>query len=140
MAGYLTIETVRDELQDRTPMDNTVELDLFWSDDDIRHAMERTASVYNGMPPMGVDVVHPTALPANTEVFMDGVLWNLYRQGIHKINRNIMSWQTGNTSVDLYKSRLEAFKAELQLLGEWKNAAKERKHFINQYNGWGYLR
>lgn len=140
MPGYLTIETVRNELQDRTPMDNSIELDEFWKDEEIIHAMERVASVYNGMPPMGVDVVRPDALPADTEVFLDGVLWNLYRQGIHKLNRNIMGWQTGNTQVDLYKERLTAFKAEIQLLAEWKAAAKERKHFINQRYAWGYIR
>lgn len=139
MAGYLTIEKIRNELQDRTPMDNPIELDQFWTDEDIKHAMERTAEVYNGMPPMGVNVVSPLALPANTEVFMDGVLWNLYRQGIHKLNRSIMNWQTGNTTVDLHKSRLEAFKAELQLLAEWKTAAKERKHFFNQRLAWGNM-
>lgn len=121
-------------------MDNTIELDVFWTDEDIFHAMERTASVYNGIPPMGVDVVHPAALPADTDVFMDGVLWHLYRQGIHKLNRNIMQWQTGNTTVDLYKARLEAFRAELQLLGEWKAEAKDRKHFKNQFGAWGYMR
>lgn len=140
MPGYLTIELIRNELQDRTPEDNSIENDLFWTDEDIKHAMERVASVYNGMVPMGVDPVSPTSLPADTDCFMDGVLFNLYKQGVHKLSRNVMQWQTGNTTVDLIRSRMEAFKAAMQMLGTWKQEAKERKIFINRNAAWRYMR
>ena len=140
MPGYLTIELIRNELQDRTPEDNSIENDLFWTDEDIKHAMERVASVYNGMVPMGVDPVSPTALPADTDCFMDGVLYNLYKQGVHKLSRNVMQWQTGNTTVDLIRTRMEAFRAAMQMLANWKQEAKERKIFINRNAAWRYMR
>ena len=34
---YLTIEKIRDEIQDRFPDDNTIEQDQFFSDEDILH-------------------------------------------------------------------------------------------------------
>jgi diketogulonate reductase-like aldo/keto reductase len=136
---HVTIEAIRNILQDRTPEDNSIENDLFFSDEEIVDAMKRTASAYNAMAPLGVDVVNYRALPAGTSVFTDGVIANLYKAAINKIARNLITWSTGSTNIDIYKSRIDAFKALHQMYEEsFRTAGKERKLEINRSLAYGY--
>lgn len=138
--GYITIDLVREELQDRTPADNTIDCDLFFSDEDILHAMDRAAARYNALAPIGIDVQHPGSLPANTSVFLDAVLASLYNAAIHKLARNLMTWQTGDSTVELEKSRMEAFSLlKKETEAAWKEAAKERKMEINRQLAWAFF-
>jgi hypothetical protein len=137
---YLTIDLVRQELQDRSPLDNSIDCDIFFSDEEILHAMDRAAARYNALAPIGIDVKNPKCLPANTSVFLDAVLSCLYSAAIHKLSRNLMTWQTGDASVDLEKTRLDAFRALKQETEQaWKEAAKERKMEINRQLAWGFF-
>lgn len=125
-------------MQDRDPGDNTIDCDLFFSDDEILHAMDRCAASYNAVAPLGVDPVHGRALPADTELFMDGVLMHLYKSGRQKLARNLMNWSTGNTTVELEKSRMEAFSIlQKELEASFKEEAKDRKMAINRSLAWG---
>lgn len=136
---HVTIESIRNILQDRAPEDNSIENDLFFSDEEIVDAMKRAASAYNAMAPLGVDVVNYRALPAGTSVFTDGVIANLYKAAINKIARNLITWSTGSTNIDIYKSRIEAFKVLHQMYEEsFRAAGKERKMEINRSLAYGY--
>lgn len=138
--AYLTIELIRNEVQDRTPADNSIDCDLFFSDEEILHAMDRAAAKYNAMAPIGIDVVDPRRLPANTDVFMDAVLASLYKSATHKLARNIMTWQTGDATVELEKTRMSMFSSlQKQAEEDWKSAGKERKMEINRNLAWGYF-
>lgn len=138
--GFLTVKMVRDQLQDRTPGDNSIDCDLFWSDEEIVQAMDRAAAAYNTLPPRGVDVRSGKALPADVHLFMDAVLSQLYGMAIHKLARNIMSWQTGDVTVDLEKTRMEAFKIlKEELTKTWKEDARDRKADINRSLCWRYF-
>ena len=138
--GYLTIDLVRAELQDQTPGDNSIDCDLFFSDEQILYAMERCAAKYNGMAPIGVDVVHAEHLPSNTDVFMNGVLYYLYSNAINKLSRNIMTWQTGNTTVDLEGTRIKMFSSLKDYYQkEFTQSAKERKMEINRSLCWSFM-
>lgn len=102
--------------------------------------MDRAAAKYNAMTPIGIDVVDPERLPANTDVFMDAVLASLYKAAINKLARNIMTWQTGDSTVELEKTRLEVFTTlQKQAEAAWKEAGKERKITINRELAWGYF-
>lgn len=137
---YLTIEKIRDEIQDRFPDDNTIEQDQFFSDEEILHAMERAAASYNSMAPIGVDIVSPSKLPAYSSVFIDAVVSHLYKTAIHKISRNLITWQTGESTVDIDNTRLKAFSAARDILEkEWRLAAKERKVEINRMQAYAYI-
>lgn len=137
---YLTIEKIRDEIQDRFPDDNTIEQDQFFSDEDILHAMERAAASYNSMAPIGVDVVSASKLPTHSSVFIDAVVSHLYKTAIHKISRNLITWQTGDSTVDIDGTRLKAFQAARDILEkEWRLAAKERKIEINRMQAYAYI-
>lgn len=137
---YLTIEKIRDEIQDRFPDDNTIEQDQFFSDEDILNAMERAAASYNSMSPIGVDVVSASKLPAHSAVFIDAVVSHLYKTAVHKINRNLITWQTGDSTVDIDGARLKAFQNARDILEkEWRLAAKERKVEINRMQAYAYI-
>lgn len=137
---YLTIEKIRDEIQDRFPDDNTIEQDQFFSDEDILNAMERAAASYNSMSPIGVDIVSASKLPARSSVFIDAVISHLYKTAMHKINRNLITWQTGDTAADIDGPRLKAFQAARDILEkEWRLAAKERKVEINRMQAYAYI-
>lgn len=139
MAGYLTIDLIRDELQDRFPGDNSIDNDLFFSDEEILHAMDRAAARYNQLPPTGVEIVSGRALPAGTSIFLDAVLSSLYAAGIHKLARNLMQWQAGDVRVDLEKTRMEAFRTlKAELDKTWRADATDRKAEINRSLAWGY--
>lgn len=138
--NYLTIEYIREELQDRTPLDNVIEVDQFFTDKDILHAMSRAAASYNSMAPIGVDVVSEQYLPKNTDVFIQAVIANLYSAAINKLARNLISWRTGDTTVDVDKTRMQAFtQLQQQLDQQWKTAAKQRKMAFNQAQCWSTL-
>lgn len=138
--SYITIELVRQELQDRTPADNSIDCDLFFTDEDILHAMDRAAARYNALAPIGIDRQDPRHMPANTSVFLDATLACLYSAAIHKLSRNLMQWSTGDSSVDLEKTRLSAFSAlKKETEAAWKEAAKDRKMEINRQLAWGFF-
>lgn len=137
---YLTIEKIRNEIQDRFPDDNTIEQDQFFSDEEILHAMERAAASYNSMAPLGVDIVSPSKLPAYSSVFIDAVVSHLYKTAIHKISRNLITWQTGDSTIDIDNTRLKAFQTARDILEkEWRTAAKERKIEINRLQAYAYI-
>lgn len=135
---YITIALIREAIQDRTPEDNSIECDLFFSDEEIKYAIERAASQYNSLSPLGIDVVHEDRLPSKPNLFVDAVLANLYKTANHKLARNVMTWQTGNSTVEIEKTRLELFSKLANMLeAEWKEEAKERKMEINRALAWG---
>lgn len=137
---YLTIEKIRNEIQDRFPDDNTIEQDQFFSDEEILHAMERAAASYNSMAPIGVDIVSASKLPAYSSVFIDAVVSHLYKTAIHKISRNLITWQTGDSTIDIDNTRLKAFQTARDILEkEWRTAAKERKIEINRLQAYAYI-
>lgn len=141
MLRYLTTDYLRKEIQDRFPSDNEIEQDQFFSDDEILHAMQQAANAYNGMAPIGIDRVTALSLPAvGTNAFVDAVVAFLYRQAIHKLRRNLITWNTGDTTVDIEKTRLAAFKEAADEMDKlWRQEAMERKVEINRNQAWAYM-
>ena len=70
---YITISDVRFYIMDRGSEDNPYLLDLAYSDEEISGAMRSAAREYNSVPPLGVETVHPGHLPADTNLFLDGI-------------------------------------------------------------------
>lgn len=141
MAGYLTIETVRNEIQDRHPGDNSIDQDLMFSDEEIAFAMKRAARAYNALAPRNVDVVDESCLPdEDNNIFLKATISQLYGSAMHKLMRNVMTWSTGGTTVDFEKTRLENFGVIKRIIdAEWKEEALQRKISINRDAAWGYM-
>lgn len=137
MGRYVTIKDVRDSIQDRSPEDNSIDCDLSFSDEEIVTAMKRAAAAYNSLPPLGVDRVTYKCLPMSNEAFLYAVLASLYNAATFKLARNIATWQTGDTTVNLSESRMNAYKALVkEFEGIWKPAAMARKAEINRAQAW----
>lgn len=105
------------------------------------HAMQSAANAYNGLAPIGVEVVTGQHLPAfGTNVFVDATVAQLYKQAIYKLTRNLITWNTGDSTVDVDKTRLQAFQQAQQALDQmWMRDAKERKAEINRRRCWSFL-
>lgn len=135
--SYVTIDLIRDVLMDRTPADNTIDCDLFVSDEEILKAMDRAAAEYNSLPPLGVDHISPGNMPADTNIFVDAVISRIYAAELHRLARNIMAWRTGDTSVELEKTRYEYFaQLKKELDASWKELALQRKMEKNRELVW----
>lgn len=141
MSRFLTIDYVRRTMQDRTPADNELEQDLFFTDEEILHAMESAANMYNGLAPIAVDRVSARSLPAvGTNVFVDAVVISLYKQAEHKLARNLVSSLTGDAAMDIEKTRLQAFQAiRKEMEQQWREEAKDRKITINRNRCWNFV-
>lgn len=140
VSKFINIDFVRQEIQDKFPDDNTIEQDQFFTDEDILHAMERAAADYNSISPLGVNIVTAQKMPTNSTVFIDAVVSHLYKTAIHKLTRNLITWQTGDSTVDIDGTRLKAFMQMRDILEkEWRLAAKERKIEINRLQAYAYI-
>lgn len=140
MPGYITIAKVREEMQDRGPADNSIDCDYAFTDEEIMHAMERAAASYNALAPIGIGAVSAKAMPDHMSFLMDAVVCQLLKSAIHKLSRNLMTWQTGDTNIELEKSRMTAYQAIRQELEQsWKQEAKEWKMEINRSLCWGAM-
>lgn len=136
--AVITVDYIRQLVQDRGPEDNSIECDKFFSDEEIVRAMEQCAAAYNSTPPLGVDLMTAHAMPAHEGVFVDGTLANLYKMARQKLARNLMTWSTGNTTVELEKSRMEAFSTlQKELEASFREAATNRKIAINRSFAFG---
>lgn len=137
MPGYITIEKVREEMQDRTPADNTIDCDQAFSDEEILQAMERAAARYNSMTPIGIGVVSAKAMPMGLSFFMDAVICQLLKSAIYKLSRNLLQWQTGDTQITFEQTRMQAYQQIMQGLEQsWRQEAKEYKMELNRAQCW----
>ena len=107
--SYLTIADVRAYIWDRSAEDNQLELDLAFSDDEIRDAMRRAAREYSSIPPY-VGGVDPTQLPADTNIFLDGTVQQLYISRISRLQRNDIDYSAGGVQVELDKKQIAYLK------------------------------
>lgn len=136
---HITVNFIREEIQDRFPGDNTIDCDIFFTDEDIEHAMEMAANRINAITPIGVVHLLPWCMP-KLSFIVDAVVASLYKSAIHKLNRNLMDWNTGETKVSLESVRKAAFeKAYAQLQQEWIPPCKEWKAEINRNQVYMYV-
>ena len=129
--SYLTIADVRAYIWDRSAEDNQLELDLAFSDDEIRDAMKRAAREYASIPPYssGVD---PAELPADTNMFLDAVVLHLYISRISRLQRNDIDYSAGGVQVELDKKQIAYMKEMIPFHRDrFVDAAKSFKIFTN---------
>lgn len=138
---YLTVDDIRAQLKDQSPLDNTIDNDLVFSDEDIHHAMGRAAAAYNGTPPLNVDIVSQFYLPRDsTNLFMDAVIWQLHQMHLMRLSRNLLTFTTGGTQINIDKDRLAAYKDIMNMTYQaWREAARDRKRAINLDNSFSML-
>lgn len=113
-----THEMVRHFIWDRTIMDNPLELDLEFSDQEIGHARNFAAMMFNSIPPFVVDVT-PKSVPHRWEYpFLTATVFHLFLAKLMSLQRKDLDYSAGNMTVDINKRRIE-------YLTKWAQVFKE---------------
>ena len=112
-----TFEMVRHFIWDRTIEDNPLELDLEFSDQEIGHARQYAAMMFNSIPPFVV-TVQANSIPTNWEYpFLLATVYHLLLAKLMALSRKDLDYSAGNMTVDLTKRRIE-------FLSKWAPAFK----------------
>jgi hypothetical protein len=137
VSAFITIEDVRNFIWDRSSEDNQIELDLAFSDDEIRDAMRRAAREYNSVPPY-VSHADPAKLEADTNIFLDAIAMQLYISRISRMQRNDIDYTAGGMQVELEKKQIGYMKEMIPFHKErFLDAAKAQKVFRNLRRAFG---
>jgi len=126
-------DSVRRFVLDRTVEDNAIDLELFFSEEEIDFARELAVGHYNEIPPY----VRPITLTASNKhclpyplAFLNGIAYHLYLSKLQKLQKEDLDYNAGGMQVDLIKRRINhvagnigSFKQEfLQLITQQKVA------------------
>lgn len=133
----LRIADVRAFILDRNVEDNSLEMDLTFSDEEIIDAFKRAAREYNSIPPF-VGSVDPAALPDDTNVFLDATAMQLYISRVSRLQRNDVDYTAGDVTVALEKRQIEHLLKMIQFHRErFVEAAKAQKITRNLRRAYG---
>lgn len=138
MDNYVTVGEVRAYLVDQTPEDNELEMDLSFTDEQIQTAMRMAARDYNSQPPIGVSTADPTQLPADTNLFFNGILTHLFTMKVNQWRRNDMDYSAGGVGANIVAKRianLEKSRNEHREL--FTREARDIKVTLNLRKAWG---
>ena len=136
MDEYLIPEDIRHFIWDRDLQDNPLEMDLTFSDEEIRRAMRFCAMSFNDLPPF-VYRIEPDQLPASG-IFIHGVIYHLYVAKLSMLMRHDVDYQGGNMTVktsqidhlkDLLKLHKEEFEAGAKTLKVNANILQGFRHY-----------
>ena len=135
-SGKIDVQDVRHFTFDRPVQDNTLDMDLAFSDEEIGHAMRFAAMTYNDMAPQ-CHTVDPTSLPFGG-CFLHGIAYHLYLGKLQQLMRNDIDYSAGNITVDLNQRRIKHIQAVLLPLfkAEFEKLAFDQKVAINISHGY----
>jgi len=138
MNHYVTIDDIRHYVLDRSAEDNLDE-DLEFSDPDVETAMKAAAREYNGIDPF-TDCVEPNRLPANTNIFFDGIIAHLYTMKMHQDMRNDVEYQAGGVASSETQRRITHFRDLVKYHRElFRTTAQKIKANRNIHRGYGAI-
>lgn len=130
--SYVTADSIRSFIRDRSADDNDLELDLMFTDEEILDAMKSAARAYNSIPPLGVSSANPDRLPDNTNLFYHATAEYLFRTWVTGMRRNDMDYTAGGVAANLVRRRIEHMQNEIKEHRElWEREARDRKNYIN---------
>lgn len=130
--GSLDNEYVRHFIFDRWALDNPLLMDLEFSDEEISFARWYAGADYNGMEPQ-VDYIDPAAVPyVAAAIFLNGIVYHLHLAKMLQLQRNDVTYEAGNMTVDINKSRIASLKESAKYFrDEFNRMAADRKRTIN---------
>lgn len=132
----LTIEEVREFLQDRPENNLLLDNKEEFPSSMISLAIELAVSAYNALPPMST--VTSTTFP-NKAILLTGTLYKLYAGQAALLARNTMNYSDGGLQIpieerfSLYQSLAAMYQADFE------NSARSLKMHLNVEEGWGYV-
>ena len=136
-SNYITVDDIRMYILDRFISDNELDKDLSFGDEEILAAMERAAREYNSIPPY-VNGARADCLPKDTNMFFDAIVQQLYIAELNRAKRNDIDYDAGGVVTSLEAKRIKHLEDLAKDHGErFREAAQNRKIFINYSNGFG---
>ena len=134
---YITAEDVRNYILDRSQADNSLTMDLHFSDREVADAMMRCARDYNSIPPL-IGWVDPEKLPGDTNIFLDGTAKQLCISELSKLCRQDFDYTAGGVTTNIAAKRIEHLKMLIKLFGDqFVTAAAAAKMAINLRSAYG---
>jgi hypothetical protein len=134
-------ESIRLFLLDRSVEDNEIDLQLFFSDDEINGARERAVAHFNEIPPYSVTIslsgTVGDSLP-RPMMFLNGIAYFAHLSKLMKLQKEDLDYNAGGMSVELVKRRIAHLSNNLTLFKqEFENLATNYKLHINYNSSFG---
>jgi hypothetical protein len=134
-SNYITIEDVRNYVQDRTIEDNDLELDLAFSDPEIQEAMKSAARAYNSVPPL-IGNVDWRCLDGTTNMFLDAIAEQLFRPVVARLSRNDLEFDAGGVRTNIDRRVIDNYRKLISEYHErWSSVARTLKVHANLQRG-----
>lgn len=105
--SLLTAEIIRTEIADRDVADNLARMKLTFDPDDIANAIQRAAKNFNIQPPYSI-TIDPNLVPDNAAM-IEGTIAALYRVGLHRLRRNHVAFQAGNSVTPFSETQIQQY-------------------------------
>lgn len=134
MAARITFDRVREFILDRDISDNPIdEVPTYFSDDEIRCAMDNIAAYFNEMPPHNMRTcVNNNTLPYKM-YFLYGIVWQLYLSKLNQMIKDDMGYKAGGMDVDFMGVRIKHYKELIKLYKEEFVVGADRDKVANNY-------
>jgi hypothetical protein len=125
-------EMIRQFMAAEGPELTTLGFDLEFSPEEIAGAMTSAARRYNGIPPF-IGAADPNALPAQTNIFFDGIAYELYALQYRKLSKQDIDYSAGGVSANLVTKRLNYITRLMEThRNDFESAARDQKRIRNR--------
>jgi hypothetical protein len=127
----LSIQDVRDFMFDRTAMDNELDMDLSFTDEEIGKAMKRAARDANDVPPYSF-TVSADNLPDDTNIYLYATAEHLYLSKMQQLMRGDADYTAGGVTGSITAKRIVHFKELVSgMRTKWEVPLKSAKITAN---------
>ena len=123
-------DDIRHFIWDRSVEDNSIELDLSFSDEEIHNAFRHMALSFNAIEPFVVSI-SADATPYNMWA-IHGTIYHLLLSKYHKETRNDLTYEAGGITTDVQKTLIKHLQEQIKVhKEEFYRLAKAEKININ---------
>ena len=120
----ITLEDIRQYVADASIADNELAMDFTFSNEDIASAMRSAARSYNSIPPL-IGNVNPDCLPADTNLFFDGVAMHLCMVEYQRRTKADIDYSAGGVITNLVAKRIIHLQGLIKMFRERFEAAAQ---------------
>lgn len=141
--GCLTSnDSMRKFLLDRMVDDNSIDLDLFFTDAELDHARFLAVAYWNEIPPYvgGIKLTTCTECLPHQGIFVHGIAYYAYLSKLQKLQKEDLDYNAGGMQVDLIKRRIAHITGNIKAFKEdFTTLAQAKKVHINYQSAWGQV-
>ena len=131
------VDDIRHFIFDRDLSDNVVDMDLLFSEPEIRNAMRHAAMSYNARPPTSIQINVNSTLPQHIWVHF-GTSYHLLLAELFRLSKNDITYKAGGVTANLVKTRITNFRAIMDSAKkDFHQIVDDHKRGINIDDGYG---